>query len=74
LGTIRFTLSAFAQENVPEIENGLRIPRSQSKCAHPREGVFEKIAVLSECGPGFGLRWEAGFVPRTASASEPVEA
>jgi hypothetical protein len=65
LGSIGFTISEFAQENVRELRNGLRILTSQSKCSYFRAEVFETIGVPSDCDPGFERGWEAGILYRS---------
>jgi hypothetical protein len=65
LGSIGFAISEFAQWNVQELRNRLRILTSQSKCSYSRAEVFETIGVLSDCDPGFERGWEAGSLYRS---------
>jgi hypothetical protein len=47
--SIGFTNSEFAQENIQEFRNGLRILTPQSEFSYSSAEMFETIGVLSDC-------------------------
>jgi hypothetical protein len=66
--------AAFAEEKPSVIGNGVRILRSHANCWYSSVEMIETVDVLSECGPGYGIGWEAGSLCRCLQKSQETRA